>query len=99
MRYVIIKYMQKPDGKYDEQFIVAEKIRNKDMESATVILDYAERKVVKMRLPNATQEDRNFNKISEFYKGHYKDAIKELEELYTIRDKLVDMVVQDNKDD
>jgi len=97
MRYVIIKYAQKADGKYDESFIISEKIKNKDLDYATVILDYATRTVVKMRLPNATQEDRKFTKISDFYKEHYQKQIEELEQIYEIRDKLVDMVA--NKDD
>jgi len=95
MRYAIVTYSQTPSGKYDEQFILSTKIKNKDLDIATVILDYQDRKVVKMRLPDATTEDRKFDKINDFYKQHYRVQIEEVEELYSIRNKLVEMVADE----
>ena len=40
MRYFIITYYTKPDGKVDEATQVTKKVRPRDLQTASVILDF-----------------------------------------------------------
>jgi hypothetical protein len=63
-RYMIITYLQKPDGKWDELTEFKRHYRAKHIQSAKVILDLQDKKVIKNGLnPNASYDD-----MLEFYK-------------------------------
>lgn len=100
MRYFIATYVQKPDGKYSELVKLDSKIRNKDSITATLILDYQNRKVVKARVDGAIERD--FDKLSNFYKGHYPQLITALESKYQalkeIQEELVGDLVKPKND-
>jgi len=101
MRYFIVTYFQKPGGKYNEQVKVDTKIRKKDADVASVIIDYQEKKIVKSRFRGEMGDNNNkdYDTINNFYKGHYPDVISQLEAKYIVLDELVAGVKEKLKED
>jgi hypothetical protein len=77
MRYLILTYYKKPDGKIEEAMEVATKLRNRDIRCANVILDFKELKVEKASM-GGVNVPRDFNRIVEYYMQHYENIIKRL---------------------
>ena len=70
-RYMIVSYVQKPNGKYDEVTEFKKHYRMKHVQTAKVILDLADKKVVKNGLnPKASYDD-----MIEFYKRMLGDRL------------------------
>jgi hypothetical protein len=55
----------------NESFHVADKVKNKDLSEASIILDVANQKVIKNRFP-----DRSFDDLFLYFMSHYKDHIQ-----------------------
>jgi hypothetical protein len=63
-RYMVVTYIQKPTGKYDEVTSFRKNLNKNSLSTAKVILDFKTKKVVKNGLnPSASFED-----MLEFYK-------------------------------
>jgi hypothetical protein len=77
MRYFIVKYFRKANGKVDEATAVSKRIKTSDLQSAAVILDFKECKVVKASM-DGTVLPRDFNRIASFYHQHYPNVIERL---------------------
>ena len=77
MRYLILTYYKKPDGKIDESMTVAKKIKLRDIQTSNVILDFKELKVVQASM-SGVNVPRDFNRIVEYYMQHYESTIKRL---------------------
>ena len=77
MRFFIITYIKKPTGQMDEQNQVARRLKDRDLQMASVILDFKELKVVKATL-NGVVVPKDFNKIVEYYYQHYKSTLDRL---------------------
>ena len=70
-RYMIVTYILKPNGKWDEITEFKNHYRMKHIQSAKVILDFKQKKVVKNGLnPEAGYED-----MLEFYKRLLGDRL------------------------
>ena len=80
MRYLIVRYLKKPNGQMDELVAVSKKVKLSDAACAAVILDYKLRRVEKAHL-DGTTVPRDFERISGFYRQHYPSLIKQLEEM------------------
>ena len=78
MRYMMLTYIRKPDGKIDEQVQVSTKIKERDITTCNVILDFKE-KVVEKASIDGTSIPRNWETIVEYYREHYSDLIEDLE--------------------
>jgi len=78
MRYFIATYAQKANGSFDEAVRVDKRLRNRDLAEASVIMDFKERKVVKLRLEDGTVGDKNWDRVWLYYHQHYKDLIEDL---------------------
>jgi hypothetical protein len=63
-RYMIVTYMQKPNGKWDELTEFKNNIKAKHIQSAKVILDFKEKKCV----VNGLNKEATFDDMLEFYK-------------------------------
>jgi ribosomal protein L22 len=86
MRYMIITYMariQRRDKKIqqDEIVQVAKRIRPRDLDSASVILDFQTRSVLKSSVGDQIAP-RDFQRIRDYYHRHYPDVIDQLENAY-----------------
>jgi hypothetical protein len=77
MRYLLVTYYLKPDGKIDESTAVARNLKMRDHQTASVILDFKKLAVIKAQL-NGTSVPKDFNKIVEYYMQHYENIIKRL---------------------
>lgn len=81
MRYLIVRYLKKPNGQMDELVAVSKKVKLDDVSCAAVILDYKLRRVEKAHL-HGTTLPRDFERISGFYAQHYPSIIRQLEAFY-----------------
>jgi hypothetical protein len=70
-RYMIVSYVQKPSGKYDEVTEFKKHYRMKHVQTAKVILDLAEKKVVK----NGLNPEASYDDMIEFYKRMLGDRL------------------------
>ena len=77
MRYLILTYYQKANGQIDEVMAVAKNLKNRDHQTANVILDFRELKVLKCSM-NGVQVPRDFDRIVEYYHQHYESTISRL---------------------
>jgi hypothetical protein len=77
MRYLILTYYTKADGKIDEAMTLARNIKTRDLQISNVILDFKKLQVVKANL-NGDSVPKDFNRIVEYYMQHYKSTIERL---------------------
>jgi len=82
MRYFIVTYKKKADGQYDEIVSVENKVKSKVVSMANVILDFKDKKVIKLRLEAGMQVDKDWDKIHAYYFEHYKDIVEKLDTKY-----------------
>ena len=48
MRYLVLIYVRRPDGKIDELMTVTKNLKNRDLQTAGVILDFKDCRVIKI---------------------------------------------------
>ena len=77
MRYLILTYYQKANGQIDEVMAVARNLKTRDHQTANVILDFRELKVLKCSM-SGVQVPKDFDRIVEYYMKHYEATITRL---------------------
>lgn len=77
MRYLILTYYTKPDGKIDESMEVTRSLKKRDIQCASVILDFKKLQVVKASM-GGVNVPPDFNRITKYYMEHYENIIKRL---------------------
>lgn len=77
MRYLLLTYYTKPDGKIDEAMAVATKIKLRDHQTANVILDFKELKVLKCSV-NGVNATKDWDTVVSTYYEHYANIIERL---------------------
>jgi hypothetical protein len=70
-RYMIVSYVQKPNGKYDELTEFKNNIKSKHLQTAKVILDFKEKKCV----INSLNKEAGYDDMLEFYKRMLGDQL------------------------
>ena len=75
---MLFTYIKKPDGKIDEQVQMSNKLKERDITTCNVILDFKE-KIVEKASIDGTSIPRDWNTIVEYYREHYSDLIEDLE--------------------
>ena len=78
MRYLLISFLRKRAGQIDEMVSVTKRVRTSDMENTNVILDFAEKKVVKC-LIEGKDHDTTFDKMRDYYNRVYPKLVEQLE--------------------
>lgn len=85
IRYLLITFVKRPPGKnkespgqIDEMVTVTKKIKNSDLQTVNVILDYHEKKVVTCVI-NGSVVDTGWDKLNEYYRQIYPNLIGQLE--------------------
>jgi len=103
MRYFIVKYRQimarkglKLEPQTDEVVAVGSKIKLRDQQSAAVILDFKERRVIQASLDGQTIP-KDWQKIRDFYHQHYARVIEDLEALHGHRAQDDDQTTADKE--
>jgi hypothetical protein len=77
MRYLLLTYYKKPDGKIDEVMAVAKNLKNRDLTTCNVILDFKTLSVIKASMAG-TNVPRDFDRIAGYYHEHYAATIERL---------------------
>ena len=77
MRYLLLTYYNKPNGKIDEAMTIATKIKTRDHQTVNVILDFKELKVIKAAMNNVTVP-KDWDRIVGYYYQHYSATIERL---------------------
>jgi hypothetical protein len=77
MRYLVLTYLKKPDGKINEQMEVTRNIKRRDLQMANVILDFKELKVVKCSM-GGVSVPKEWDRILAYYHQHYASTIERL---------------------
>ena len=77
MRYLILTYYTKADGRIEESMEVSKRLKTRDIQTANVILDFKELRVEKCHM-GGVQVPKDFNRIVEYYMQHYENIIKRL---------------------
>ena len=78
MKYLLITYFRKPNGQIDEQVGVSNRVRQADLQTCNVIIDYSRRKVDKCVIEGKVV-DTDFQKMNEYYKRIYPSLVDQLE--------------------
>jgi len=84
MRYFIVKYVRKPDGKLDESVSASKNLRTRDIQTSAVILDFQTQQVLQSTLDGVTVP-KDWWKIRDFYHQHYKKMIEDLEAFHGLK--------------
>lgn len=77
MRYLTLTYYTKPNGQIDETLAVVKNLKHRDLQQASVILDFKLQKVEKCSL-NGVQVPKDWDKIVSYYYQHYATTIERL---------------------
>ena len=70
-RYMIVTYVKKPNGKWDEITEFKNSLKQKHIQSAKVILDFKEKKCV----INSLNKEAGYDDMLEFYKRQLGDQL------------------------
>jgi hypothetical protein len=84
MRYFIVKYVRKPNGKLDESVAASKKLKTRDIQTAAVILDFRTQQVLQSTLDGVTVP-KDWWKIRDFYHQHYRKMIEDLEAFHGLK--------------
>jgi hypothetical protein len=76
---MIITYLRKADGRIDEAVAVSRRLKTKDLQSGSVIIDFRNRSIVKASLQDASVP-KDWQRIVMYYRTHYADLIDQLAE-------------------
>jgi len=77
MRYLVLIYVKRPDGKIDEMMTVTKNLKNRDLQVAGVILDFKECRVVRASMDGKTVP-KDWDRIVSYYYQHYANIIERL---------------------
>ena len=77
MRYLMLTYYYQASGKIDEGMTVTTRVRTKDWQTASVILDFKELKVLKAALRDTTIP-KDWDRIVGYYYPFYTNIMERL---------------------
>jgi hypothetical protein len=74
---MIINYYRRASGKMDESMIVAAKFKDRELQTAAVIVDFRTRRVIKASFDGAVVP-KDFDRVVGYYQQHYRNHIQQL---------------------
>ena len=77
MRYLILTYYYQANGKIDEGMTVSNNVKRKDWQTASVILDFKDQKVLKASLRDTTIP-KDWDRIVGYYYPFYTSIMERL---------------------
>ena len=77
MRYLMLTYYTKPNGKIDESMTVTTRVKPKDWQMANVILDFRELKVLKASLRD-NNIPKDWDRIVSYYYPFYTKIMERM---------------------
>jgi hypothetical protein len=78
--------MRKPGGQIDEQVTISKRVKQSDLQTVNVIIDFAKKTVDKCII-EGKKVDTDFDKMNAYYKKIYPNLIQQLEKNSTIEAK------------
>lgn len=94
MRYLLLTYYYKADGKIDEGMAVTNRLRTKDWQTVNVILDFKDQKVLKAS--TGTQAiPKDWDRIVSYYYQFYSNI---MERLFTENGHAIEVKVDAHKE-
>ena len=77
MRYAIITYYRKPNGQIDEHLEVSNRVKTRDIQTANVIMDFKDQKVVKCTI-DGLGGVTDWDTVVSYYYKHYQATMERL---------------------
>lgn len=77
MRYLLLTYARQPNGQIDEQAGVAKNVRDRDLQTCNVIMDYRKQEVIKCSI-DGRMVDTDFQRLNDYYAEAYPSVIHQL---------------------
>lgn len=77
MRYLTLTYYRQATGRIDEAMQVTKRLRQRDWQSASVILDFKDQKVLKCSIDGKVV-DKDWDRIVSYYYEYYANIIERL---------------------
>jgi hypothetical protein len=77
MRYLLLTYYTKPNGKIDEVMTITNRLKRRDWQMTNVILDFKEQKVLACSVAGLTAT-KDWDTIVSYYYKHYAATIERL---------------------
>ena len=74
----MITYVRKPSGQIDEMVTVSKRLKQADIQTCNVILDYSKRKIDKCVIEGKVL-DTDWDRMNEYYNKIYPSLIGQLE--------------------
>ena len=99
MRYLLISFLRKVGGQIDEMVSVSKRVRTSDMNNCNVIMDFADKKVIKSVI-EGKEHDSDFDKLRDYYARVYPKLVDQLEKEANItkeQEKLAARIVPGKK--
>ena len=78
MRYFLVTFYRKAGGQIDEQVSVTKRVRNSDLTSSNIIMDFGKRKIEKCVVEGKRLE-KQFDELRDYYYRIYPNLILQLE--------------------
>lgn len=77
MRYLTLTYMRKPSGQIDEAMAVVKNLKRRDWQTANVILDFKDQKVL-LGSMDGKQVEKDWERVVSYYYQYYANIIERL---------------------
>jgi hypothetical protein len=77
MRYLLLTYYRKPTGQIDEAMTLSRRLKQRDLQTANVILDFETQTVVKCSMDGVVVP-KDWDHIVSYYYQHYSATIERL---------------------
>jgi hypothetical protein len=78
VRFLLITFFRKPNGQIDEQVTVSKRVKESDIQTCNLIMDFAEKKLDKC-VVEGRNIPKDWNKMYEYYNRIYPTLIAQLD--------------------
>jgi hypothetical protein len=86
MRYFLLTYVKRPDGKIDEQAQVARRLRSRDWQNCSVILDFKDQRVL-MASVDGNTIPHDWDRLYSYYEPYYREIFQDLSAAHAVVDQ------------
>jgi hypothetical protein len=77
MRYLLLTYYRRPSGQVDEAMTLSRNVKQRDLQTANVILDFRDLAVIKCNMDGVTVP-KDWDHVVSYYYQHYSATIERL---------------------
>ena len=77
MRYLLLTYYRKANGQIDEAMTLSRRLKQRDLQTANVILDFQDQTVLKCTMDGVVVP-KDWDRIVAYYYQHYSATIERL---------------------